>query len=107
MLTSSGTIVGLAQLALDAVGFAGIFALVGCAYFAYLYFQEKNRNQVLVDNLLRANERHVEKFVTIVAESAEADNRVALAISQLTAVITDIRGRFDALSLQPARSSRR
>ena len=73
-----------------------VIFLVGC-FFAYLYLREKARNQQLTDVILQNTEDHANKFVTVVTDGIEADNKLAVTISQLASTISDIKSRLDNL----------
>lgn len=88
----------LVDIVLNEGGFMALLVFLGLCYFAYLYFAEKRRNRELTNMILDNSKSHADKFVDVVTNGIEADNRLALTISQLTSIITDIKARLDNLA---------
>jgi len=88
----------LVDIVLVEGGFATLLVFLGLAFFAALYFREKDRNRELTDTILKYSEKHTEKFVDVVTTGIEADNRLAITIGHLSATINDIKMRLDSLA---------
>lgn len=87
----------LIDIILGQAGFGGMLIFLGLCFFVFMYFREKGRNKELTNLILEHSEKHSDKFVDIVTDGIEADNRLALTISQLTSTITDIKQKLDLM----------
>lgn len=88
----------LVDVVLTEGGFVAFIIFLGLCWFAYLYFVERARNRELTNMMLEHSRNHADRFVDVVTDGVEADNRLALTISQLTAIITDIKVRLDTMT---------
>lgn len=91
---------------LQSGGFAALIIFLVGMLFAFLYFKEKNRNRELTDTILQNSEKHATRFADVVTENIESDSKLAVAIGQLTATISDIKHKLELL-VDTGGSSRR
>lgn len=88
----------LVDVILTEGGFVALIIFLGLCWFAYLYFVERARNRELTNMMLDHSRNHADRFVDVVTGGIEADNRLALTISQLTSIISDIKSRLDVMT---------
>lgn len=88
-------------------GFVTLILFIVCVYFAYLYFNERKRNVALTDQILANTNNHADRFVGMVTDGIEADNRLSLALSQLATIINELKHGIEARADSGKHSYRR
>lgn len=102
---------GLAEKLVDIVfssaGFGALILFLGLTLFVYLYMREKARNRELTDLLLTHTQNHTTRYVEVVTDGIETDNRLTVAINQLSTSISEIRAKLEVLANLSGASQRR